>query len=170
MPQYLSRELGLFRNVTAQLERRSLHFEKLTQDILRKEGIGQAREAKDGIYVILVPGHLTFNELTNCILDRLPALERGCSYSDIQDALFTYLTKFADDDPSSIQTDTCEALLGHFIGWFSVRSATTRHFVPCVISPTPAPRFSIGPVTFECLDTVGASDFVPSGADGSAAD
>ncbi len=170
MPRNLSHELGLFRNVIAHLERRPLHFERMTQDFLRKEGIGQAREAQDGIYVIRMPGHLRFNDLTNCILDRLPALERGCYYSDIQDALFTFLIRFSGREPSSIQIEDCESLIGHFIGWFSVRSASTRHFVPCVISPTPAPRFSIGPVTFECLDTVGASDFVPSSTNGDATD
>lgn len=135
MRQDMSRELGLFRNVIFHLELMPLRFERLTQDILRKEGIGQAREAKDGVYVIRVPGHIAFSDLTNCVLDRLPALDRGCSYSDIQDALFTYMIDFAGDDPSSIQADICEALIGHFIGWFSIRSATTRYFMPCVISP-----------------------------------
>ena len=63
-----------------------------------------------------------------------------------------------------------EALIAHFEKWFADKASPRRVFVPCVISRTPAPRFEIGPVTFEFIDRVTTSDFYPGGGGDAAMD
>ena len=85
MPESLAREIGLLRTLATHLERRPLPFERLTQELLRREGLGHVREKTGGIISIRMPGHHAFTELTDCLLDRLPAMERGatlCGYPD----------------------------------------------------------------------------------------
>jgi hypothetical protein len=64
----LTREIGLLRRVATHLEWRLLPFETLTQELLRREGIGHAREKAGGIISIRMPGHYAFTELTDCLL------------------------------------------------------------------------------------------------------
>lgn len=158
-----AREIGLLRTLAVHLERRALQFERLTQEILRKEGIGHAREKANGLIVIRAPGHLAFTELVDCLLDRLPAMERGTIYSDIQAELFNFVEDYIGREPSAIGSKDIQALVEHFETWFADKASPRRIFVPCVISRTPAPRFEIGPVTFEFIDRAATGDFYPHG-------
>jgi hypothetical protein len=166
----LARETGLLRTLTTHLERRPLPFEGLTVDLLRREGLGHVRETADGIIAIRIPGHHAFSELTDCLLDRLPAMERGAIYADIQTELFNFIEDYIDREPSTVGSKDAEGLVAHFRKWFSDRTLPRRVFVPCVISRTPAPRFEIGPVTFEFIDRVATSDFCPHGRGDAALD
>ncbi len=40
MPETLPREVGLLRTIASHLEQRPLPFESMTQEFLRKEGLG----------------------------------------------------------------------------------------------------------------------------------
>lgn len=162
MPKSLAREIGLLRKLTAHIERRSLPFETLTQELLRREGLGHVRENVGGIIAIRTPGHLAFTELTDCLLDRLPGLERGVIYADIQTELFNFIEDYVGREPSTVGSEDVETLVAHFEKWFAVRALPLHVFVPCLISHTPAPRFEIGPVTFEFIDRV-ATSFCPHG-------
>jgi hypothetical protein len=164
MPGSLVREIGLLRTLAAHLEQRALPFEKLTQELLRREGLGHVREKAGGIVGIRMPGHHAFTELADCLLDRLPAMERGANYLDIQDELFTVIESYVGRKPSTIGSKDAEVLVAHFEKWFSDRTSPRRVFVPCVISRTPAARFEIGPVTFEFIDRIEMSDFYPRDA------
>ena len=83
MPESLAREIGSLRTLATHLERRPLPFDKLTREWLRQEGLGHVREDAGGITCIRMPGHRAFTELTDCLLDRLPAMERSAIYADI---------------------------------------------------------------------------------------
>ncbi len=161
MSVLLAREIGLLRTLTAHLERRPLPFESVTQELLRREGLGHVRETGGGITSIRMPGHHAFTELTDCLLGRLPVMERGAIYADIQTELFNFIENYVGCEPSSVGTKDVEALLASFQKWFAQKALPRRVFVPCVISRTPAPRFEIGPVTFEFIDRVTTSDFYP---------
>lgn len=163
MPESLAREIGLLRTLARHLEWRPLPFERLTQELLRREGLGHVREKARGIISIRMPGHHAFTELTDCLLDRLPAIERGAVYADIQTELFNFIENYVGREPSTVGSKDAEALVAHFEKWFADRTSPPRVFVPCVISRTSAPRFEIGPVTFEFIDRVTTSDFYPHG-------
>ena len=85
MPESLPQEICLLRMLATHLERRPLPFERLTQELLRREGLGRVREKAGGIISIRMPGHHAFTELTECLLNRLPAIARGAIYADVQD-------------------------------------------------------------------------------------
>ncbi len=161
MPTSLAREIGLLRTLATHLERRPLPFGRLTQELLRREGLGHVREKMDGIIAIRMPGHLAFTELTDCLLDRLPLMKRGAIYADIQTELFNFIEEYVGREPSSVGVKDAEALVANFGKWFADKTRPRRVFVPCVISRTPAPRFEIGPVTFEFVDRITTSDFYP---------
>ena len=125
MPESLGRIIGLLRT----LEWRPLPFERLTEELLRREGLGRVREKAGGIISIRMPGHHAFTELTDCLLDRLPAIQRGTAYADIQTELFNFIEGYVGRDH---QKDA-EALVGHFEKWFADRTSPRRVFVPCLI-------------------------------------
>jgi hypothetical protein len=73
------------------------------------------------------------------------------------------LTKaYADSNPSYISAADVSDLYDHFAEWFATLASPRRVFVPCVISPWPAPRFSIGPAVFIFIEEVAQSEFYPS--------
>ncbi|MBB5442708.1 MULTISPECIES: hypothetical protein [unclassified Paraburkholderia] len=170
MQESLTREIGLLRTLATHLEGRPLPFESLTQELLRREGLGHVRQKAGGIIAIRVPGHHAFTELTDCLLDRLPGMERGAIYVDIQTELFSFIEDYVGRDPSTVGSKDAEAVVAHFEKWFADKASPRRVFVPCVISRTPAPRFEIGPVTFEFIDRVATSSFYPRGGEDAALD
>lgn len=170
MQDSLTREIGLLRTLATHLEGRPLPFESLTQELLRREGLGHVRQKAGGIIAIRVPGHHAFTELTDCLLDRLPGMERGAIYVDIQTELFSFIEDYVGRDPSTVGSKDAEAVVAHFEKWFADKASPRRVFVPCVISRTPAPRFEIGPVTFEFIDSVATSSFYPRGGEDAALD
>jgi hypothetical protein len=160
----LAREIGALRLLAANLEKRPLPAEELTPRLLLREGLGRVWERADGIIMaIRMPAHRSVTELTNCLLDRLPNMERGVAYSDIQTELLHLIETYLGRDASTIGSDDAEALIGHFEKWFADKAFSWRVFVPCVISPTRAPRFEIGPIKFEFIDRLPTSDFFQRG-------
>lgn len=165
MPLKVAREIGLLRTLARHLERRPLPLKRWTQELLRAERLGHIREREGGITAIRMPGHNAFNELTDCLLDRFPAMQRGILYSDIQTELFDFIEDYVGRDPATIADENARVLVAHFAKWFADKTSLRRVFVPCVISRTPAPRFKIGPVTFEFIDHVETSNFYPQGGE-----
>ncbi|WP_156437500.1 MULTISPECIES: hypothetical protein [Burkholderia] len=156
-----SREIGLLRTLAIHLERRSLPFERFTQAALRREGIGHVRETATGVIAIRIPGHHALTGLADCVFDQIPGMKRGAIYADVEAELFSFIESYVGRDPSSIGAIDAEALFAHLTNWFAVRAIPRRVFVPCLITRTPAPRFEIGPVTFEFSGRVATSDFYP---------
>jgi hypothetical protein len=154
-----SRETALLRTLLSHLERRPLAFERLTQDILLRERIAYARQRADGITAIRMPGYRAFIDLTAALLDRFPEMERGAFYDEIQTEMLSYMETYLGREPSALENVEAEALAVHFEKWFADKASSRHVFVPCAISRTPAPRFEIGPVTFDFIDRVTTSDF-----------
>lgn len=136
MSDPLVQELGLLRALATHLDRRSLPPEGLTQGYLRREGLGHVREDVDDMIVIRMPGHHAFTELTECILERVPRMERGVAYADVQTELFACMENYIGREPSSVSDQDAQALVAHFEKWFADRALPRRVFVPCVISRT----------------------------------
>lgn len=162
MPEALTREIGLLRTIASQIEERPLPFDQVTQEFLHKEGLGQVREKAGNIISLQTPAHKAFGDLTDCLLDRFPAMERGSTYADVQNELFSFIEAYVAREPSTIAASDAEALFTRFEHWFSQRASSRRVFVPCLITRTDAPRFEIGPVTFEYFSRIRTSDFWPS--------
>jgi hypothetical protein len=121
------------------------------------------RQKAGEIICIRIPGNQALTELTDCLLDRFPALERGAAYADVETELFNFIEAYLGRDPLTVGSDDVELLVTHFQIWLAGKAAPRRVFVPCVLSRIAAPRFEIGPVTFEFIDRVITSDFYPHG-------
>ncbi len=163
MPKSLTQEIDLLRTLASHLERRPLLFEKITQELLRREGLGHVREKRDGVIAIRAPGHLAFPKLVDCLIDRLPGMARGTIYTDVQTELFNFIENYVGREASTVGNEDAKNLIAHFGRWFSDKALSRRVFVPCVISRTVASRFEIGPIAFEFIDRIAASDFYPRG-------
>lgn len=161
MPESLAREIGLLRILVTHLEWRALTVDDLTQEFLRREGLGRVRRKSNGIICIRMQGHHAFSELIDCLLDRLRAMERGAIYEHIETELLKYIEDYIGLESSAIKSKNVEALIAHFEKWFGDKALPRRVFVPCVISQTSEPRFQIGSITFEFIDHVMTSDFYP---------
>ncbi|PWB90051.1 hypothetical protein C5688_12035 [Methylocystis sp. MitZ-2018] len=165
MGESMAQEVGLLRKLAEHLERRPPPLKRLTQALLRMQGLGHVHETAGGMTAIRMPGQYAFTELTNCLLDRLPAMERGAIYADVQTELFDFIESYVGREPSTIGNQEAEALVAHFANWFAGKSQSRRVFVPCIISRIPASRFEIGPVTFEFIDNIPNGDFYPHGGE-----
>ena len=129
-----TREIGLLR------QRNSLHIlsgdrcrlRRLTQYFFREKASTCAREGGRH-YLSSHTRYHAFTELTDCLLDRLPAMERGAIYADIQAELLNLIEDYVGREPS-YRKQGSQALVAHFEKWFADKTSPRRVFVPCAIS------------------------------------
>jgi len=89
-------------------------------------------------------------------------MERGTTFSNFETELFDFLaTTYVGRDPASISAAEVSALHDHFAAWFAKLAGPRRIFVPCVISPWSAPRFSVGVAVFIFIEEAAQSGFYP---------
>ncbi len=162
MAESLSEEIGFLRTIAKNLERSStpLHPDYLA--ILRAQGQEPPTTNPLSKTEILPGGHEAFNRLSECILRR-PLIARGASFANLQNELFARIETYAGSDPSAIVEADARRLVDHFDAWFTAHAVPRRIFVPCLLTPWPAPCFNIGPVTFTHLDEISKTGFYPGG-------
>jgi hypothetical protein len=159
-----AKEVGLLRTLAQNLISKLSPLGQMTQDFLRTEGLARVSRQADGLIAILRPGHEAFTELSESIIGQFPAMERGTIFANFETELFDFLaTSYVGRDPASIGAAEVSALHDHFVVWFAKLASPRRIFVPSVISPWSAPRFSIGPVVFIFVEEAAQSEFYPRG-------
>lgn len=159
---HIAREIGLLRSLAENLISKPLPLDPITEDFLRTEGWHRAIRQTSGIVAILEPGREAFTELSESIISQYPTMERGTVFVNFQTELFNALAAgYVGRDPSSIGVADVSALHDHFSGWFANSASPRTVFVPCAVSPWPAPRFAIGPVVFIFVEEVARSEFYP---------
>ncbi len=122
------------------------------------------RRKANGLVAILRPGHEAFTDLSESIIGQYPAMERGTIFGNFETELFDFLgTTYVGRDPASISAAEVSALHDHFAVWFAKLASPRNIFVPCVISPWSAPRFSVGPAVFLFIEEAPQSEFYPRG-------
>jgi hypothetical protein len=162
---HIAREIGLLRSLAENLVSKPLPVDPITEDFLRAEGLHRAMRQTSGIVAIREPGREAFTELSESIIGQHPAMERGTFFTNFQTELFDALaTGYIGRDPSSIGAADVSALHDHLSGWFANSASPRTIFVPCAVSPWPAPRFAIGPVVFVFVEEVVQSEFYPPGS------
>lgn len=161
-----SREVGLLRALIPGVEiLPPVQPHQFTQEFLQAERIAIAQPDNDRLIVIRKPSTGAFFELLDGLVSRSPAMARGTIFADVRTELMKALADYVGRDAALIGPSDVTALDAHFEEWF-VRLATPRRvFVPCVISPWAAPRFSVGPADFIFIDDLLSSDFYPPAQD-----
>jgi hypothetical protein len=154
-----SREIGLLRTVT-----KNLVSGPTAQDALRARGFARASEVVGGLVAILRPGHEAFSDLSASVIERSPAMGRGSHFAIFESELFGYVADhFVGCDAAAIGPSDVDALLNHIEEWFASVANPCTIFVPCVVSPWAAARFSVGPIDFIFVNDVAQSEFYPHG-------
>jgi hypothetical protein len=157
-----AREVGLLRKLASNLVLKPLPDGPINDDFLQTEGLARVRRRADGVIAILRPGHEAFTEFSESIIRQFPAMERGTIFANFESELFEFLaTTFIGRDPPPIGMAEVSAVNDHFAEWFAKLATPRRIFIPCAITPWPAPRFSVGPAIFLFIDDVRKSEFYP---------
>jgi hypothetical protein len=164
MTTQFAKEVGLLRTLARNLISKPSPSGPITQDFLLTEGLARVRRQANGLVAILRPGHEAFTDLSESIIGQYPAMERGTIFGNFETELFDFLgTTYVGRDPSSISAAEVSALHDHVAAWFAKLASPRKIFVPCVISPWSAPRFSVGPAVFLFIEEAMQSDFYPRG-------
>lgn len=163
MNENLSNELGYLRVLAQNLERTPIPTDPHAVAIWKAQDVEIASGDAGSKLTILPAGREPLSQLANCIVDRFPAMERGTVFDNVQVELFNSIDAYVGRGAASITRADVEALLKHFETWFQSLAQPPSVFVPCVISPWPAPRFRIGPIDFVFIEDIAKSEFYPSG-------
>ncbi len=159
----LGHEIGLLRRIVQNLAMRPLPQGPITNDVLRAEGLARAKMCSDGLVGILRPGIEQFTELSEKMFCGSAALERGTSFTAYQEEFLSALlvSGYLGRDPKSIVEADVLAVNKHLADWFAKRATAQKVFVPCMISPWPSPRFSVGSISFIFIEDVANSEYYP---------
>jgi hypothetical protein len=163
MDRQLSQEVSLLRILAANLERTVIPIDPRVADLWREQGIELPAQAPETRTTIRPPGREALFKFAECIVTRFPTMARGAVFQSVQAELFGQLEPYVGRDPQSVKAEDAQKLLEHFDGWFQGLAQPRRVYIPCVITPWPAPHFMIGPVSFVFIDDIASSDFYPRG-------
>jgi hypothetical protein len=162
LEQKIGHELGLLRRIAHNLATSPLPPGQVIEDHLRAAGLARARRSPDALIGILRPGIDAFSELSEKMFCKSPKMERGTAFTNYQDEFFSVLlSEYFGRSPTSIVDDDVIHVEKNLADWFSNRVSKRTNFVPCMISPWPSPRFSVGPVSFIFLEEVVTSEYYP---------
>jgi hypothetical protein len=125
------REIGLLRALGQGMQiLPAMLPHQITQEFLRAERIALARPDGDRLIVVRLSASDAFADLSECLVGRSPAMERGTIFANVRTELLKVLADYAGCDPSSIGADDVAAVYAHFDYWFNHISVPRRVFVP----------------------------------------
>jgi hypothetical protein len=165
MTETLANEVGLLRTIVRHLERERIPVHPEYIAFWRAQGV-EVPPGDAGSKTRIQPGgHNAFNQLSECLVERCAAMERGTNFGNFQTELFSQLDAYVGREPDTIALADAQRLVDHFNRWFTEHASPRRVFVPCVLTPWAAPTFEIGPVTFVYIDEITRSEFYPASAE-----
>jgi hypothetical protein len=150
------------RTIVRNTERSPIPVDPRAVEFWRTQGLEVPQEPS-WITTIRPAGHDAFNELSERLMARSEAMERGADFSSVRAEVFKQLEAYVGRDPAAVVEADALRIVGHFVKWFEDLAQPRRVFVPCVLTPWAAPRFDVGPVTFIHVDEIAKSEFYPAG-------
>ena len=156
------RELGLLRLVVRGTEKRAIHIHDATSDYLRSEGMVWALSSPNGVVVFTRDARDAFDDLMEALVKECPGLDRGIAFRRIRGELFKMIENRIGSDPALLRSDDIADLLAQLQRWFQQEAEPREVFIPCAVSPWPAPRYVIGSARFIYMDDVPRADFYPT--------
>ena len=159
------RELGLLRLVVGGGEERAIHIHDATSDYLRSEGMVWASPSSSGVVVFTRDARDAFDDLMEALVKECPGLDRGIAFRRIRREIFNMIENRIGSDPALLRSDDVTDLLAQLGRWFKQETEPREVFVPCAVSPWPAPQFVIGSARFIYMDDVPRAEFYPAPVD-----
>lgn len=159
------RELGLLRLVIGGAENRAIHILDITPDYLRSERLVWALPGSCGVVVFTRNARDAFDDLMAALVKECTGLDRGIAFRRIGREIFKMIESHIGSAPALLRSDDVASLSAQLRKWFQNEAEPREVFVPCAVSPWPAPQFTIGPVRFIHMNDVPRTDFFPPQAD-----
>jgi hypothetical protein len=159
------RELGLLRVVVGGADKRAIHIHDATSDYLRSEGMVWALPSSSGVVVFRRDARDAFDDLMEALVKECPGLDRGIAFQRIRREIFNMIENRIGSDPALLRSDDVADLFAQLGRWFQQETEPREVFVPCAVSPWPAPRYAIGSARFIYMDDVPRADFYPASVD-----
>lgn len=151
--------VGLLRTVFRGVEERPIDFHDVTTEYLRAEDRVLGLPSANGTVVFTREARDAYEALLEALVKARPGLDRGIAFRRIRHELFRMMSKHVGTDPSSFRAAQFTELEEEVKEWFEREAEEREVFLPCAISPWPAPPFSIGSVRFTFIDDVRKADF-----------
>jgi hypothetical protein len=120
-----------------------------------------ALPSSGGIVIFTRDARDAFDNLTEALVKECPGLDRGIAFRRIRREIFNMIESHIGSDPALLLSNDVMVLVAQLGKWFQHEAEPREVFVPCAISPWPAPQFTIGPARFIYVDDVPRADFYP---------
>jgi hypothetical protein len=142
-------KVELLRHIVANLHVEPLRMGLITQEQLDQSPFARARLTPEGNIGILRAGGEALSDLADTIFRGTPEYLRGCTFEELSDELFGVLIQnFRGRRGPEITAADVTFVDSTLEDWFKTKSASHHLYVPCILTPRPAPAFDIGPVRF----------------------
>jgi hypothetical protein len=136
----------------------NLHLETLTAGLITEQDLdaspfARAKLAPQGRVGVLRAGGEALSDLADAIFRETPHLLRGSTFEDISNEVFLILiNNFLSRKASEITAADLSFVELAIEEWFTANSGSHHLYIPCVLTPRPAPSFKIGPVLFTFIE------------------
>src|SRR5665213_1369981 len=145
--------LELLRHIVANLHVQPLTAGLITEQSLDASPFARARLGPQGTIGVLRAGGEAFSDLTDAIFREAPLLLRGSTFKDVSDEVFLILIQnFLRRKASEITADDVSFVELAIEKWFAAYSGSHHLYIPCILTPRPAPAFRVGPILFTFID------------------
>ena len=124
-----------------------------------------ALPSSSGAVVFTRDARDAFDDLKAALVKECAGLDRGIAFRRIRREIFKVIESHIGSDPALLLSNDVTALVDQLGKWFQHEAEPREVFVPCAVSPWPAPQFAIGPARFIYVDDVPRADFYPTHAD-----
>jgi hypothetical protein len=145
--------LELLRHSVANLHVQALTAGPITEQDLDASPFARARLGPQGTVGVLRAGGEALSDLADSIFRETTHLLRGSTFEDVSNEVFLILIQnFLDRKASEITTADVSFVELAIEEWFAANSGSHHLYIPCILTPRPAPTFQIGPVLFTFID------------------
>jgi hypothetical protein len=145
--------LELLRHIVANLHVQPLTAGLITEQTLDASPFARARLGPQGTIGVLRAGGEALSDLADAIFRDTPHLLRGSTFEDVSNEVFVILIQNFLGHKASEITAADLTLVEHGIEqWFAANSGSHHLYIPCILTPRPAPMFQIGPILFTFID------------------
>lgn len=121
-----------------------------------------ALSCPSGVVVFTRDARDAFDDLLEALAKQCPGLDRGITFRRIRGELFKKIDNCIGSDPALLRSHVISDILAQLQTWFQQEAEPREVFIPCAVSPWPAPQYVIGPARFIYIDDVPRADFYPT--------
>lgn len=125
----------------------------ITEQDLDASPFARARLGPQGTVGVLRAGGEALSDLADAIFREKAHLLRGSTFEDVSNKVFLIVIQnFLDRKASEITAADVTCVELAIEQWFAANSGSHHLYIPCILTPRPAPSFQVGPILFTFID------------------